>query len=149
MPFSTRPSWLLPICAIGIAVAMPVGMMAERAIKNAGKVEFNTSSFRLRCHAENSVSGVREVRLYFRHNAGLLVRWSENFKGEFGKKGTGDLVFDSRQAGGDGTYEFWVQGVDNAGNVEPLRSAPDLVVRVETGPSGVRHWRLYAMRSGG
>jgi M6 family metalloprotease-like protein len=86
--------------------------------------------------ATDAGAGMRSVRLYYRRNfTGAFLRYGSEFT-------TPTIAFDTSATGGDGSYELYTIGVDQAGNVELAPARPDrtLNFNVET---GVPNWRRY------
>jgi len=96
------------------------------------------NTFTIHCEASDTVSGVLEVRLYYRRNqVGPYRQWPMAFT-------SGTLVFDTAQAGGDGLYEFYSIAKDRVGNLESAPPVPDAQTIVNTpGNTRVRRWEIY------
>lgn len=83
----------------------------------------------------DGASDIAHVELYFRRNGiGTFNRYTDaqggNPLGEFMPQGTnaGSIVFNSTRMGGDGVYEFFTVGVDEAGNREPVPTESGAIV---------------------
>lgn len=86
-----------------------------------------TAVFTLNIFAADDLSDVVRVRLYYRVNNGA---WRQGAQVAMSAGQTVPLDFDSYQAGGDGRYDFYTVGVDQAGNAEAPPAAPDATTLV-------------------
>ena len=88
----------------------------------------------------SGVDDLHHVELYFRRNGiGTFNRYTSatggNPAGQFVPQSgdTGTIPFDSTRMGGDGTYEFYTVGVDQAGNRESAPSQADATMAFGAG----------------
>lgn len=83
--------------------------------------------------ASDAQSGIARVLLFYRTNGGSWKQYGRSYV-------QGPIPFNTFDTTGDGTYQFYTQAVDNAGNTEAAPSQPDastIVVR------HVTNGRLY------
>ncbi len=86
--------------------------------------------------ATETGSGVQAVRLFYRKDAGAWTQYpdgSTTFTAS-------PISFDTSTTGGSGTYDFYVTGLDNAGNQETKTPAADTTVDF-TDNTSVRDWQ--------
>lgn len=90
-----------------------------------------SATFPVNWSAVDAVSGVAEVRIYYRRGtAGAFQLYNTVASGS-------STTFDTTQTGGDGDYYLYTVGVDNVGNVEADPSMPDVQTTVMTDPGGL------------
>jgi len=88
-----------------------------------------TASFRVAGTASDD-SGVREVQLWYRKDAGAYALSATDTSAPY------EWTFDASTSG-DGVYEFYTVAVDSFGLVEAPPSGPDTRTRVDTTPPAV------------
>jgi hypothetical protein len=82
----------------------------------------NTMALQLYFNASDNVSGIARLELWYRVNGGAYQQYSGNLT-------TSPLAF---AATSDGLYEFYLRGLDNAGNYEAVPVTADANVTVKT-----------------
>ena len=92
----------------------------------------------LNCVATDTVSGLKDVRLYYRRNGvGPYLLWPQPFAGN-------RVIFNAGTAGGYGPYEFYSIATDQVNNVETAPAKPDATTTLyPTGPTQSRRWTQY------
>lgn len=108
---------------IGIAVVVCLGLAASAP----GQVEWEEPILPVEWAGGDEGSGLSHVFLHYRRDGGPVRLYGDRYT-------TTPITFDSRQTGGDGLYDFWVTGVDYAGNAEDRATTPEWSVRVATMP---------------
>lgn len=86
--------------------------------------------------AADTLSGVRDVQLFFRRNGGTWMRYPT--PNAVFRTTDSPIAFDTTLTGGDGYYELYTVAVDNDGNTEATPATPAATVSVVTRPPGTR-----------
>jgi hypothetical protein len=82
----------------------------------------NTTTLHLNFSASDNGSGLAKLELWYRVNGGAYQQFPGNLT-------TSPLTF---EAASDGLYEFYLRGLDNAGNYRPVPATPDANTTVKT-----------------
>lgn len=92
-----------------------------------------TTSLAVPFAANDTLSGVREVALYYRYEQGAWTRYQDTST-------SAPIPFDSSRCGGDGHYEFYTVATDQAGQVEAAPARADAATIFVT---RLPHGRVY------
>jgi len=84
-----------------------------------------TAIFNIVYIADDNLSGVAFVELYYKKDEAEFVKYGDTFT-------TSPISFNSANTGGDGVYEFYTVAVDSAGNIEEVPTAADASTVVDT-----------------
>jgi hypothetical protein len=84
-----------------------------------------TTIFDVAYTASDGTSGVSYIRLFYRRNGESWTQYGGNYT-------SSPISFNTSTIGGDGFYEFYTIGFDNAGNQEAIPGSPDASTTVGT-----------------